>query len=154
MGKEMTNARTYFAHVLEAVDQVEVFHERALRYMEMADSVPGFSSGMPHGTDAYSRTENYAIVLADLANDMTQRVLRLMIIIDEAAGVIAQIQSRKQRCLMRWVYFCGCSLQEAAARMCYTGSLRALQRMHERAMEEAEKIMEKMEKAVVCRSDL
>ena len=145
MGKEMTNARTYFARVLEAVDQVEVFHERALRYMEMASSVPGFNaSGMPHGTDAFSRTENYAVILADLANDMTQRALRLMVIIDEAAQVISLIPSRKQRCLMRWVYFCGYSLQQAAARMRYTGSLRSLQRMHERALEEAGKIMEKI----------
>ena len=135
-------ARAYFSDVLEAIDQIEVFHERALRYMEMANGVGGMGNNLPKSAGEYSRTEAYAVALADLASDMQRRADRLSRSVDAADAIIAKLKSRKQRRILRYIYFCGLTLQQAADKMGYQGSRRSLRRLYIRALKESEKILE------------
>lgn len=136
-------AKEFFLAVRDAEHRIRVLQTKRRRYRELASSITGMSETNIRSTGNRSRTENAALRLVEVEDQMGDAGEEYVALIEQAERVLSQIRVQRYADVLTYRYILGMSWRSVADEMGYKGS-KSVYEVHGWALAAAQKIMDKM----------
>lgn len=139
-------AKELFRQVRIAESELRVLNAKREHFLDLGMSVGGTGGAIGNRHRSSSRVELAACGAVDALVDIENQRARYMAIIAYAEKVISQIPQEKYRQILDYRYICGKSLRWISDELEYNDP-NSIYRAHGWALKEAQKVLNKMEKA-------
>lgn len=136
-------AKDFFLSVRSAEHRLKILRARKLKYREMASSIGGMSETNIRSTGNRSRTENAALRLVEIEDDMGKAAERYVALIEKAERVISQLHQQRYQDVLTYRYILGLSWRTTADEMDYQ-EIHSAYRVHGWALAAAQRVLDKM----------
>lgn len=136
-------AKDFFLAVRSAEHRLKILRARKLKYREMASSIGGMSETNIRSTGNRSRTENAALRLVEIEDELDESANQYVALIDKAELVLNQMHNQRYRDVLTYRYICCMSWRTTADEMDYQ-DVRSAYRVHGWALAAAQRILDKM----------
>ena len=136
-------AKAFFLRVLQAEHNLDLLRKQREHWEDMSAKLGGVSDVKIQVTEMRSPTEDAAVHLADLLQEIDEQEKKYLEIVKEARWVIEQIPQERFREVLTLRYICRHSWKTIWDEMDYRSEKSALH-VHGYALKAAEKILQKM----------
>lgn len=137
-------AKDFFLAVRDAEHQIKVLRTKRRKYQELASSITGMSETNIRSTGNRSRTENAALLLIEVEEQMGDAGEEYVELIQKAEWVLSQIKVQRYVDVLTYRYILGMSWRSVADEMGYRGA-KSVYEVHGWALAAAQKIFDKMD---------
>jgi len=139
----MMRAKDFFLAVRDAEHKIRVLQSKRRRYQELASSITGMSETNIRSTGNRSRTENAALHLVEVEEQMGDAGEQYVALIETAEKVLGQIKLQRYVDVLTYRYILGLSWRSVADEMRYHDA-KSVYRVHGWALAAAQRILDKM----------
>ena len=136
-------AKDFFLAVRDAEHKIRVLQSKRRRYQELASSITGMSETNIRSTGNRSRTENAALRLIEVEDQIGDAGERYVALIEQAENVLGQLKTQRYVDVLTYRYILGLSWRSVADEMRYHDA-KSVYRVHGWALAEAQRILDKM----------
>ena len=136
-------AKDFFLAVRDAEHKIRVLQSKRRRYQALASSITGMSETNIRSTGNRSRTENAALRLIEVEDQMGDAGERYVTLIETAENVLGQIKNQRYVDVLTYRYILGLSWRSVADEMGYKGP-KSVYEVHGWALAAAQRILDKM----------
>lgn len=137
-------AKDFFLAVRDAEHKIRALQSKRRRYQELASSITGMSETNIRTTENRSRTENAALRLIAVEDQMGDAGERYVALIEQAEKVLGQIKTQRYADVLTYRYILGLSWRSVADEMRYHDA-KSVYRTHGWALAAAQRILDKMD---------
>jgi len=136
-------AKDFFLAVRDAEHKIRVLQSKRRRYQELASSITGMSETNIRSSETRSRTENAALRLVEVDEQMGDAGEQYVALIERAEAILSQIKNQRYVDVLTYRYILGLSWRSVADEMRYHDA-KSVYRVHGWALAAAQRIMDKM----------
>ena len=136
-------AKEFFLAVRDAEHKIKVLRAKKQKYQELASSITGMSETNIRSTGNRSRTENAALRLIEVEDQMGDAEERYFALIETAENVLGQLKTQRYVDVLTYRYILGLSWRSVADEMGYKGP-KSVYEVHGWALAAAQRILDKM----------
>lgn len=136
-------AKDFFLAVRDAEHKIKVLRAKKQKYQELASSITGMSETNIRSTGNRSRTENAALRLIEVEDQIGDAGERYVALIETAENVLGQLKTQRYVDVLTYRYILGLSWRSVADEMGYKGP-KSVYEVHGWALAAAQRILDKM----------